>query len=144
MTPRQNMSAGDRSSQMTLAGKTPINEGLDDRVSPLLSSPARARRSSVAIRPRLSLAIERACSHHGNTLAKAAAREVEALQASASLTSEVQRKVYSSCCQHRMSIIKAAEVLQEAGIGEESDDEHSDNAGISSEVSEKLQLVQKA
>jgi len=149
-----------------VAGHTPqVLEGVASKVADLLSSPARQRRSLVCgspakprrssmvqIRPRLSMAVEQAYSKHGSSLAKAAARELGSLQETIpdedaelkGVTADIQHQVYKSCCRKRMSLIKAAEVLEVAGIDEDSDEGNHEGEGISAAVTEKLKFVQEA
>lgn len=142
------------------AGRTPECspvklEGLADRLAAVVTaSPARGRRASAVQSRRLTVAVKEACTRHRQSLTQAAAQELmQAQQAAATVkdgnvnevAAEIRHVVCSADRQRRRSIMKAAEVLEVAGFGEDSGE---DSAGgeclVPSEVTAKLQLVQEA
>jgi len=133
----------------TLAGYSSSPAAFAGRLADkLAASPACRRRSSVGQCRRLSVAMKEACMMHSQSLAKAAAQELNALgedENKVEVAAEIRQCVLSSHRQRRQSIMKAAEVLELAGVAGDSDE---DSAGkerlTSSEVTAQLQLVQQA
>lgn len=118
------------------------------------ASAGKRRRSSLAHCRRLSVAVDDACKKHRESLVTAASQELSILGSEADVAQEVpediwrvqrqkekeiQRCMEASHRQRRQSLLKAAEVLQEAGVGEDSKVDLSEE-----EVTAQLQLVQKA
>merc|ERR1719199_2168565 len=131
------------------AGRTsPLTELSRCLEQELSASPARRRRSSVMQCRRLSVAVNEVCSLHSQNLAKAAAHELKATTGDGNaeeVAAEIRQCVLSSHRRQRQSILQAAEVLEAAGIGEDSDEESSVKERLtSSEVTAQLQFVQKA
>merc|ERR1719506_2851643 len=110
----------------------------DTVAAKLAANPAARRRSSMAqrlteIRPRLSMAVNHACNDHASALAKAAQQELSTCEEEREeVEAEIKHEVLRSRCRHRLSIMKAAEVLQAAGLEEDE------------ELSTKLTMVKEA
>lgn len=110
-----------------------------DLVSCLRQSMARFRRSSVADCPTLMAAVNDASTRHRRSLAQAAID----LQRMPADPSRLRQSLVAANKHHRLSLIKAAEVLEAAGVGVGSSSFPSD-AAAATEVESQLQMVQRA
>jgi hypothetical protein len=120
-----------------------------------LANPGMRRRSSIgtiATSRRLSVAMQAACTKHRQSLMKVAELEAQKIQEAdhagkddgGKVTAEIRNCVLKADRRRRQSILKAAEVLEVAGLGKDSDDEAPGASLTNSEVSVQLQVVQEA
>jgi len=101
-------------------------------------TPARCRRSSIAHHPQLLEAVGAATSHHRRSLAEAVETELAGKTLTAEMAGRVRQSLVGMQRQRRASLIKAAEVLEEVGVGT------TGSRHAPEEVGAQLQLVQKA
>jgi hypothetical protein len=107
---------------------------------------AKHRRSSMLQNRRISMALQCACAEHEDSLAKAMVKELGATtECDRQEVAQVMRQcVMNSRRQHRQSLMKAVDVLEAAGLGEEFDQESPNDEHSSSQVKSQLQFVQQA
>ncbi|CAJ1334660.1 unnamed protein product [Effrenium voratum] len=103
------------------------------------SCPARAgmRRSSIAQHPQLLEAVSAATARHRRSMAKVVEAELRQDGLRPSVAAKVRRSVASAQRHRRASFIRAAEVLEVAGVGV-------GESGAQEEVLEQLDVVQQA
>lgn len=101
-------------------------------------TPTRYRRSSIAQHPQLLEAVGAAASRHRQSLTHALQSELAGKSVSPALAGRVRQSLVGMQRQRRASLIKAAEVLEEAGVGTEGSNDSPE------EVEAKLQQMQKA
>eukprot|EP00930_Biecheleria_cincta_P035669 TRINITY_DN24511_c0_g1_i1.p1 TRINITY_DN24511_c0_g1~~TRINITY_DN24511_c0_g1_i1.p1 ORF type:complete len:475 (-),score=98.53 TRINITY_DN24511_c0_g1_i1:33-1430(-) len=101
-------------------------------------TPARRRRSSIAQHPQLLEAVGTAASHHRRSLAEAVETELGGKPLTAQMAGRIRQSLVGMQRERRASLIKAAEVLEQVGVGT------AGSRDAPEEVGAKLQLVQKA